>query len=233
MSNWCITNITIETPNAENLVENIKKWTTKDFYKNDFGNKWLGNVIAGSNIAEYDGENFYTSEGKKIGCKGWIDYFFIGGHSFFIGKDVTNEVHISTETAWGPYLQMWLKIIDKYYPEAKLTYHAEETNMGVYLTNDDKYVGKYILEIVDDLPENINIEDNDMLTADELEKIIYMFLPDFRVMSTKELLKYLAERELECNNPKSRIDVLIAIVLHHTDYISIHQWQFSDPKECD
>ena len=132
MPNWCVTNITIKTPNAENLVENIKKWTTKDFYKNDFGNKWLGNVIAGSNIAEYDGKNFYTPEKKQISCKGWIDYFFIGGNSFFIGKDVTNEVHISTETAWGPYLQMWLKIIDKYYPEAKLTYCAEEINMGVY-----------------------------------------------------------------------------------------------------
>ena len=137
MPNWCNTNIYINYDDEKalkNLYNKIKSWTSKNYADNGFGHGWLGNVVLGAEIGTVD-----TNPETDISCRGDIEYI-----------DCTNsQITICTETAWSPMLELWIKVIEKYLPDAELIYDACELGNELYATNDPCLVGKYnILKIM-------------------------------------------------------------------------------------
>ena len=177
MPNWCYTNITIRHESEkeiQNLEELINRWTNKNYMENGFGHNWLGNIVLGSGVGTVD-----TCKETDLSCRGSItDYHRTG-----------NELVINTETAWSPMMKMWVKILEKYLPDAELLYNADECGMGINDTNDPDLVDKYILDYYGD--ENIESDweaDEDTVrktlqklldtTETDVEKLIQMAYED-------------------------------------------------------
>lgn len=195
MANWCQTKITINHEDENKLIDlynKIEKWCETDYKQNGFGNYWLGNIVGNSGIGTVD-ENPNTD----LRCRGMITYLEI----------IDNQLLIDTETAWQPMLQMWVKLIDKYLPDAELIYNAEECGCELYYTNDPCLIDGYIIDAWD--IDNIY----GMLDADETYLI--------------KLLQDLLKTE-ECN-----IDKLIKMFeeSEYVDKMSIHKWEYADVNE--
>lgn len=58
MPNWCSNEERIIGPKNEivPLFQNIRKWTSKNYRENGFGNLWLGNIVLGAGF-EVDGNS--------------------------------------------------------------------------------------------------------------------------------------------------------------------------------
>lgn len=195
MPNWCYTNITINHENeteVEKLEKLIDEWTSKNYMPNGFDNKWLGNVVLGSGVGTVD-----TDNATDLRCRGSIvDYYRSG-----------NELIISTETAWVPMLKMWVKVLEKYLPDAELIYNAEECGCDISHTNDQTLVGKYILDYYGDGDFESDWE------ADE-DTVI------------KTLQKMLDTTETDVNK-------LIEMAYNEDLDISIHEWEYADVSDWD
>ena len=159
MPNWCSTKIIISHESENKLIafnKLLDKWTSKDYMPNGFGHSWLGNIVLGSEIGTVD-----EDPNTDIRCRGWISY-----------KDLyANELTIDTETAWAPMLHMWIRLVDKYLPDATIIYNAEEPGCGIYDTNDEDLIGKYILDSWDDNVES-DYEMEEETLIRELQRII-------------------------------------------------------------
>lgn len=197
MPNWCNTNIYINYDDEKalkNLYNKIKYWTSKNYADNGFGYGWLGNVVLGAEIGTVD-----TNPETDISCRGDIEYI-----------DCTNsQITICTETAWSPMLELWIKVIEKYLPDAELIYDACELGNELYATNDPCLVGKYNIDPFD---------------YNELE-YIYDATEETVVGILQELL----------HTDKTNVDVLFQM-LDDSDYagdISIQKWEYVEPNEFD
>ena len=134
MPNWCYTNITISHENPQKIKkfnDLLDKWTSKNYMENGFGLEWLGNVVGNSGIDTADEKHDF-----KVRCRGRIIY------KAFDDKVIT----IDTETAWVPMLQMWIKVLERYLPDAELIYTAEEPGCGIYYTNDPTVKDSYYID---------------------------------------------------------------------------------------
>lgn len=194
MPNWCSTRITInhnDNNELEKLENLIDEWTSKNYTENGFGTKWLGNIVLGSGIGTVD-----TDINTDIRCRGSLCYM----------ERMDGQLVIDTETAWSPMLKMWTKIIDKYLPDAEFIFTAEECGCGIYDTNDECLIGKYIVDCWDDIEGKDEIESN--WEADE--EYVIDLLND--LFDTKE----------------ANVDKLIRMFedSDYTDNMSIHKWEF-------
>lgn len=137
MPNWCYTKITINHEDERKLKElenKIDEFTSHDYMENGFGLKWLGNIVGNSGIGTVD-ENPETD----LRCRGSITYI----------ENYGDQLVIDTETAWTPMLEMWVKLLEKYLPDAELIYSAEECGCGIWSTNDPCMKGCYVIDALD------------------------------------------------------------------------------------
>ena len=191
MPNWCLTTITIENANVDELIKFnslLDKWTSKNYMENDFGLNWLGNVVGNSGIGTVD-------EGKEsdMECRGHIIYREL----------VNNLLFVETETAWVPMLELWMKLLDKYLPNAELTYTAAEGGCGIYSTNDPTLIGMYYIDSFSD-----EIETETIATEN----------------AVRQLLQYLL------NTSEPDIDKLIVLLegSEYQDELQIHKWEYRE-----
>ena len=192
MPNWCLTKILI-THNNENELKVFDKlldqWTSRDYMKNGFGHNWLGNIVLGSGIGTVD-----TNSETDFRCRGTIDY-----------KDLyKDELTIETSTAWSPMLRMWVELVNKFIPNADITYTAEEPGCGIHYTNDPDLEGKYILDSWDD----------DIESDYEIEEITLIKMLQ-RIIGTNE----------------TNIDELIKISRDDDYEFSINRWTYEDIED--
>lgn len=160
MPNWCSTRIIIKCNDEEkmkNFEEKLRELISHNYMENGFGLTWLGNLVGNSGIGTVD-ENKETD----LRCRGSITYM----------EKFGEELFIDTETAWAPMLKVFVKLLEKYLPEAELIYEAEEPGCGVYYTNDPDLVGKYSLGAYGCDDVNSAIDYNEEEVVNELKKIV-------------------------------------------------------------
>ena len=208
MPNWCYTNITIVHPSEQKIKEFFKKidsWSKTTYSKNGFdcpgaGIRWLGNIVGNAGLSEIpEGKTDFV---PNIRCRGSITDLSYDG----------NHIHINTETAWAPMLDMWQRLVDKYLPDADIWYTAEESGCGLYCTNDPDVIGKYYIDLWE-LPDEFIKETSEY---EATEDYTIKFLQ--RVLKTKEtdiqkLLKMADDIEEQ--------------------WFSINQWKECDISECE
>ena len=194
MANCCCTNMHIycdDTEKLNNLNSLIDEWTSKNYMPNGFGHHWLGNIVLGSGVGTVD-----TNKETDLRCRGTLLY-----------KDICcGELTIETETAGSPMMEMWIKIIDKYLPDANLFYTAEEPGSGIFYTNDPDYVDKYVID-----SWNENIESNWEASEENVRELL------------QELL------ETDETDVKKLIDMFYYSDLEED--ISINQWEYVSEYE--
>ncbi len=152
MPNWCVTNITVRHDKDEllkDLFDKIEQWASANYSDNGYRTGWLGNIIGNSGIGQMTDDKSFDYE-----CDG-----FIVGMEFIPGHSLDAEIHISTETAWHPMMEMWIALCDRYLPGADIIYIAEEPGMGLYVTNDASRNKAFCLEVYDDLIDVYNEND--------------------------------------------------------------------------
>lgn len=132
MPNWCQTYITINHEDESKLkeLESIISESIREDKNNDerCKNNWLGNIVINTGIGTVN-----KGLDTDLKCNGNITYM----------DCIDNQLIIYTETAWDPILKIWVKLLDKYLPDAELVYNAEEIGMQLYVTNDSYLAGKY------------------------------------------------------------------------------------------
>lgn len=125
MPNWCLNDITFYTNN--NNLKELKKLhkniscilNSTSKIENGFGNSWLGNIAEFHNISY-----------KEVPSRGLV--------SSINEIDIeTSSFRITTETAWVPMHELWVKVLDTY-KEIESVYLAEESGNGIYVNNDEE-----------------------------------------------------------------------------------------------
>lgn len=201
MPNWCMTNIYINNENEEELKDFYKKleeWTSKNYCENGFGLRWLGNVLGNSGIDTMENGDF------NIRCRGWIEYFDLCD---------SNQLQIQTATAWVPMVKMWVKVCEKYLPNAEIIYTAEECGMILYITNDHDLAGKYVVDVWKDEIANeheicTDWEADEQYVIEVLQKILKSEAND-----VNKLMEMFDENDIEG--------------------IIIHEWEYCSANDCD
>jgi hypothetical protein len=197
MPNWCQTRITINHEDENKLKElesNINKWISYNHKENGFGLNWLGNIVGNSKVGTVD-ENPETD----LRCRGWVDYMQYND----------NQLIIDVETAWSPMLKMWVKVLEKYLPDAELIYTAEECGNELYCTNDNAMNKEYIIDAYGD----IDVESD-------------WYAPEEKVVSIlQELLK----------TDENDVNKLIDLFEDSDCYeeMNIHKWEFEEVDAWD
>lgn len=179
MPNWCYTSITIihkDERKLKDFYEKVDTWAKKTYSENGFDCPkidywWLGNIVGNSGLAKWikkeDGDSGFV---PNISCRGTLQSIELLG----------NQINISTETAWGPMLEMWRLLCDKYLPGADIYYTAEESGNGLYQTNDPNIDGTYYIDIWEP-PEEFEDEES-MYEAEESDAVEFLQ----RVLKTEE-----------------------------------------------
>ena len=177
MPNWCYTNINIyhnDKNKLKDFFDKVEEWRKKPYKTNDFDTYslgWLGNIVGNSGLAEWKAkENGREDFVPSISCRGSLQTFEL--HD--------NSINIDTETAWGPMLEMWRLLCDKYLPGAEIYYTAEESGNGLYQTNDPDVAGTYYIDIWEP-PEEFEDEES-MYEAEESDAIEFLQ----RILHTQE-----------------------------------------------
>lgn len=211
MPNWCYSNITIQSDDKQKLEELynlILKWTDHSLIENDFGDNWLGNIVEGSGIATCRKGNFYDANNKLVSCRGTLDYV-----DFY-----TQDIMISTDTAWAPATKMWQLICDKYLPsDYEIFYDASEPGCGIFSTNRPGYLNHYVLDVCVSDDEGFSEEEYQKLcdadyTENADDNTIIQFLQDLLQTNETDL------QNLFDLLHKSKFD----------DYVSIQPWEYAD-----
>ncbi len=228
MANWYCTDIIIrhEDPAViAALTEKIDEWTSHIWLKSDFGNKWLGNIVGNSGIGLTGAEPDYDKENdaeKYVSCCGSID-------DYSINAEDKCELSINQESKWGPVLQLWKRVVDKYAPGAEIRYTTMVCEEGTYCTNDADYSDTYYLDQWDPFPEWAMKElkgtgfegktdlDKFALSANEIKLYLTALFPGLATGSADldTLLEAYEESELsDCGN------------IHKWEYASIDEWNY-------
>lgn len=197
MPNWCSTRITINSEQCNKLKQLeklINEWTSKDYKDNGFGLNWLGNIVGNSQIGTVD-----KNDETYLKCRGSLTYM----------EYTDNQLIIDTETAWVPMLKMWIRIIEKYIPDAELIYEAEECGCGIQCTNDPCLQGKYVIDVwdIDDMESDYEASEETVVSVLQ------------RLLKTKE----------------SNVANLISLLQDsdHSDGMSVRQWEFCEAYNWD
>ena len=204
MPNWCYTNINIchnDKNKLKDFFNKVEEWRKKPYKTNDFDTYslgWLGNIVGNSGLAEWKvKENGREDFVPSISCRGSLQTFELHDDS----------INIDTETAWGPMLEMWRLLCDKYLPGADIYYTAEESDNGLYQTNDPDVADTYYIDIWE-TPEEFEDEES-MYEAEESDAIEFLQ----RVLHTEETdINKLVDMADSIDDP----------------WFSIHKWELVD-----
>jgi hypothetical protein len=210
MPNWCYTSIQIYHNDKDKLkafFDKVEEWRKKSFKPNDYDKYslgWLGNIVGNSGLAKWgkrkDGiEDFIPN----IRCRGSLQSFEL----------FDSNINIGTETAWGPMLEMWKLLCERYLPGADIYYTADEGGNELYQTNDPDMIGKYYIDIVDDVPEEF-----DDIAESEYE-------------ATEEMVVKFLQRVLHSDETdiKKLLDLLDKSDVQ--DWVHIHKWETVEINE--
>ena len=150
MPNWCLSHIVITNDNKS--MENLHEHFNDAIQKNDgdYQKNWLGNLLL------YIGEDVDSPDAPR--CRGWVDDY---SYTASIGKNHnTGYLNIDTSSAWVPMLQVIIKFVNKYSPNADISFCAEEPGCELYWRNDTTweqyYVEVYEEEATDKIVEWVN-----------------------------------------------------------------------------
>lgn len=241
MPNWCRTSYTFYTDTEkgrEQLADFYNKLTASIsgkhlcITKSDFGNKWLGNVIHAFTpqfLKLMPDNAICTYEGYDVRFRGSVIDIMTHGD---------NEVLVITETAWGPMTEMWDMILKSCgYDNISYVYQAEESNNGLFVTNDKTgrfYNDKYYvdLHIADDFHEY----ETDYISSDEdLLNYLNAVIDDMRNEYNSHPKLYNLPDEYSADNLKhcDAIDEAIAVIeanLPDNDeaYIIVNKFEIVD-----
>ncbi len=210
MPNWCYTSIQIYHNDKDKLkafFDKVEEWRKKSFKPNDYDKYslgWLGNIVGNSGLAKWgkrkDGiEDFIPN----IHCRGSLQSFEL----------FDSNINIGTETAWGPMLEMWKLLCKRYLPGADIYYTADEGGNELYQTNDPDMIGKYYIDIVDDVPEEF--DDIAESEYEATEEMVVKFLQ--RILHTDE------------TDVGKLLDLLYKS--DDCDWVSIHKWETVEINE--
>lgn len=189
MPNWCFTKIVITHDDTNELKvfdKLLDQWTSRNYKTNGFGHNWLGNIVLGSGIGTVD-----TNPETDFECRGTIDH-----------KEIyMDELIIDTSTAWKPMLRMWVELVNKFIPDANITYTAEESSDDLYYTNDPDLEGKYVIDSWDERVESdYEAEESNV------------------IKTLQELLE----------TTESDVDKLIQMSFDKENYVGIHKWEYKN-----
>ena len=197
MPNWCVNYISIKNENEEELKRLealIDECTASERIPTDFGPKWLGNIVIGAELDTWNEETHNFENNTR--CRGRLESMEVQ----------ENCLDIQTETAWGPMMRMWLKLLEKYSPESELQFTAVETGMGVYMTTEDMYLGRYYIDSI-----RTGVEPDMEATEDDVRKVI---------------------QEL-CETDETDIDKLMSTFEGMGfDDVWIHKWETPNIEDC-
>lgn len=184
MPNWCFTNLTINHHKKKELkkfYENLQKWTSTNYKENDYGLKWLGNIVGNSGIGTIN-----TRKDIALNCDGAI-----------VTMDFSDEIILSLETPWRPHLMMWKKLVDRDLPGAEIIFIAQEQGHRLFVTNECAYIGKYCV-----------ISWNDAVEANDIAKEVEVIEMLQDLFNTKE--RQIAKLLEQLDNSKEFIDIAVA-----------------------
>ena len=195
MPNWCHTAMTIYHEDKEELLQfynQVKDWLNTPISESDYKLQWLGNIVENAKLGSVVNEDI-----AYVPCRGEVIKLVIE----------EDKIFIVTETAWVPCLKMWLLLLEKYLPEADLTYTAEECGMGIFCTNDTSLIGRYHLDIWD-----VDEYASDLEASEE---------------KVREVLQIVLQ------STHCRIDALIELLQksEYADKMSVHAWEFREASE--
>ena len=134
MPNWCMSHIVITKDNKS--IENLHKHFSTAIEKEgcDYQKHWLGNLLL------YIGEDVDSPSAPR--CRGWVDDY---NYTASFGKMYSNgSLDIYTSTAWVPMIQVILRFVNKYAPNADVSFCAEEPGCELYWRNDSTWEQYYI-----------------------------------------------------------------------------------------
>jgi len=209
MPNWCYTSIQIyhnDKDKLKDFFDKVEEWRKKPYLPNDYDKYslgWLGNIVGNSGLAKW-GKRKDGIEGfiPNICCRGSLQSFEL----------FDSNININTETAWGPMLEMWKLLCERYLPEADIYYTAEESGNELYQTNDPDVIGKYYIDIVDTQPDEFeDVEGEYEASLEETVKLLQ------RIHKTKEtdIDKLIKKHEMS----------------DESEWLSIHEWQTVETDE--
>ena len=183
MPNWCTSIVTIKTSSeksADILEEKFGKAMSSNPAKADFGNRWLGNLLLQIGMPKDD-----VIHRTSLRCRGQILYML---------REDEKMISLATETAWEPMIECIRKFVDTYVDDADIFYVAEESNMGIFWTNDPDVVGNVWVDY-----EDVSAETEELLASiqDEKEKDAAKAFEEYLGHSGKleDLAEELAENE--------------------------------------
>lgn len=196
MPHLCTTNIEIICDNQtklKNLYKLIEKCTESNYRKNGFGKMWLGNIVGNADIGTID-----EDKDTDVRCRGWITELELS----------EGKIHIATETAWEPCIEMWRFLLEKELPEAELIYIAEEPGCEIWWTNDPVYINQYFIDIWDD------VDVLNMIFGDDTDCI------------SKATLIAMLQELMECR--ETDINKLLRLFeeSEYSDSAAIHRWEY-------
>lgn len=159
MSNYCATYIRIIGEYKEMKL----LYTLLDWAKEKVSNGWIGeigNLLGVTDVI--DGYAYRRGTKEDVRCRSHIEQ---------VNFDET-EVGISVGDAWAPQLTVYAMLQEKFAPNCKLFYVAEEPGCDVYATNDPDYIDKWIVEVYD----NPDFESLWYVSEDEARKFLQELL---------------------------------------------------------
>lgn len=147
MSNWCGTNIDINTDSektAQAIYDKLEKWlkAPEGEHIND-GDGWLGCLAVNSGvIASYDDINK-----SPFLCRGYVEDITLNGKSI--------NMFISTE--WDTMMEVIYRALEKNFDldGIDIIYSAEEPDCDMYVTNDEDVAGTYRIDIYSDAGDQV------------------------------------------------------------------------------
>lgn len=203
MPNWCSTYITFKgnRNDIEKLHNVIHDCMSVEAVQNSWRESWLGNILVNSGM--YDANDIDNAPHPS--CRGSIceigDIMPIPETAY-----LNSTFYVSTETAWGPMLQMWVELVNYLKVDVEIYYVATEEGCEIYITNDPSEVDTYVVQWDDDSEWG--------LTEEEAVKLI------------GELLGHQNCRDF---------DMLMDIYYNIEDdiWLSAHKYEFVDIEDLD
>ncbi len=201
MANWCMTVIKIYSENKDKLTELkglLKEWTRDDSN--------LGNIVVGAGFGTWNENGYLDSD---LECRGGLCY----------AELCEDCLLIEAETAWKPMLELWVRLLEKYLPDGKLIYYAEEMGNEIYCSNDPEYKDLYYVDFedIDHICELIGYDIESFMDAHEIKE--------------KDLRKCL---QLLLKTDEDDIETLIELASEYDeDDIYILKCQYCEPEDFD
>lgn len=147
MANYCSTNLLITHPDHQKIQDFL---VNLDVWLESPENPELENTYAA--LIEHSGvENpGYGERSLKESCVVYTNVL------------QPDTLVLDVDTPWTPLLGIWKRLIDKYLPGADVVFRSFSSDEGLYTTNDQYYIGKYIVDPWDaegfEALENVGIE---------------------------------------------------------------------------